>query len=149
MTQGPTMGGPPRRGWLGWPGLTVALFALAIAAGGPWLADRLDPPAPKAELAVRIKGRLVATLRGQLEARAKANRGRWSRWLPGIAVGLGVLGASLGALGWVRREQERLCGAAVAVGAAAVVFPYAVLLAGAVLLLLLAAWLVSVFRPGG
>src|SRR4051794_431248 len=117
-----------RRGWLGWPGLTVALLAFAIAAGSPWLAKLLDPPEPTfeqaaVEVAARLKDRIAAKLRGeQYEAPPKPAAFRWSRWLPGLAVGAGVLGCSFGVLGLVRREDGRLCGSAVAVGAGAVVF---------------------------
>ncbi len=145
-----------RRGWVGWPGLVTALVALALAACGPWLAGLLDPPPVPveeraAEVAGRIKDRVVAKLRGQKLAPAapRAEPFRWSRALPGIAVALGVAGLSLGVLGLVRREDARLAGSAVAVGAAAVVVQWAVLIAGAVLFLLLVALVMSAFQGAG
>ena len=143
-----------RRGWLSWPGLAAALLALAVAAGGPWLSELLEPPKPPidevaANLAGRIKDRIAAKLRGRTyEAPPPKALFRWSRWLPGLAVGLGVLGCGLGVVGFIRREDVRLSGSAVALGIGAVVFQYALLLAGAILFLLLIALIASAFSGG-
>jgi len=143
----------PRCGWLGWPGLAAALLAFALAACGPWLAGLLDPPPVPiedraAEIAGRIRDRVVAKLRGQEPAppTPRAEPFRWSRTLPGIAIALGVIACSLGVLGLVRREDARLAGSAVAGGAGAVVFQWAILIAGVLLFLLLVGLVLSVFQ---
>jgi hypothetical protein len=141
-----------RAGWFGWPGLVVSLIALAVAASSPWLGELLDPPPPPveevvADIAVRIKDRMAAKLKGETPPLAPRPRAfRWSESLPGIAVGFGVLGLSLGIIGLVRREDLRLSLSAIVVGVAAVVFIWAMMIAGAILFLLLFGWVLSLVQ---
>jgi hypothetical protein len=144
---------PRRRGCFGWPGLIAALVGITLAACGPWLAEILDPPPPPieeqaAEVASRIKDRVIAKLRSQKIAPAapKTEPFRWSRWLPGIAIACGVIGLTLGVLGLVRREDARLVSSAIAIGAGAVVFQWAIIIAGMLLFFLVLGLVLSAFQ---
>ena len=128
---------------VGVAGLVIALLALTAAALSPWAVEALQPePRPIDEVAVemagRIKDRLAAKATGkQYVPAVEPHRTDWSRWYTASVVGAGVLTVCIGVIGLVLQHDTRLNAATVAVGAAAVIFQYALIIAAAVLVILL------------
>lgn len=128
---------------VGIAGLAIALLALAAAALSPWAVDALEPEKKPidqvaVEVAGRIKDRLAAKAKGQeYIAPAEAQGTNWSKWWSAGVVGAGVLAVCIGVVGLVAQHDGRLNGATIAVGASAVIFQYALMIAATVLLILL------------
>lgn len=126
---------PPARFAWSLAGLGIAGIAYLVAAISPWLMDLAAPP-PKpldevaADFVVRVKERVKAKLQGQkLVPQAPLPQPpAWPSWIPAGIIALGVLGAAGGVAGFVRREDLRTSGAAVAVGTSAIFVQYAVLI---------------------
>ena len=139
---------------LGVAGLAIALLALAGAALSPWAVDALEPEArPIDEVAVEVAGRI----KDRLAARAKRQeyippqepkRTQWSKWYSGGVVGAGVIAVAIGVIGLVAGHDLRLNAAAIAVGASAIVFQYALMIAAAVLVILFVGLILSVIGGG-
>jgi hypothetical protein len=129
----------------------VALVALAAAAMGPWVVDALEPERkPVDEVAAdvvgRVKDRLAARAKGrEYVAPAEPKRVNWAWWYNGGVVAAGVLAVGIGVVGLVLRHDGRLNSATVAVGASAVVFQYAIVIAAVLLLLLLVGLVFAAF----
>jgi hypothetical protein len=125
-------------------GLAIAFIALIAAVMSPWILDSISPPTKTidevaVDVAVNIKDRLVAKAKGQ-EFVAKTQNDKTPslrRWYPPTTIGIGLLGMCLGIVGFTRHENTRISAAAVAVGLAAIMFQYFLLLAAAIILVLL------------
>lgn len=125
-------------------GLAIAFIALIAAVMSPWILDSISPPTKTidevaVDVAVNIKDRLVAKAKGQ-EFVAKMKNDKTPslrRWYPPTTIGIGLLGMCLGIVGFTRHENTRISAAAVAVGLAAIMFQYFLLLAAAIILVLL------------
>ena len=125
---------PPRKPrTLALIGLIVSAVALLGAFGSPWIIDALEPPTTAreigevaADIATGFKDRLTQRLSGSdqtTDPMPPARTGRpWtaSRWVPLAVVGLGSIGALLGVIGWVLREDRRYVWAAGLLGVAAI-----------------------------
>ncbi len=128
---------------LGIAGLVVAFLALAAAVLSPWVIDALEPDRPPidevaADVAVRIKDRIVAKAKGQTYATpANPERAGWAKAYPVGVIAAGFLAVVVGVIGLVAHHHRRLNTATVAVGTSAIVFQYALLIAAALLLILL------------
>lgn len=139
---------------VGIAGLVIALIALVAAALSPWIIEALDPKPTTldeaaVEMSVRIKDRLAAKAKGQeYVAPAKPQRVNLAKYYAAGVIGAGALAACIGVVGLVCRHDHRLNSATIAVGAAAVVFQYALILAGLFLLILLVALIVWVTGAG-
>jgi hypothetical protein len=95
-------------------------------------------------VAGRIKDRLAAKAKGQEYVAPAEPRGvDWSKWYPAGVVAAGILAVCIGVVGLVAHHDGRLNSATVAVGASAVIFQYALIIAAAVLLILLVGLVVS------
>ena len=134
---------------IGIAGLVVAVLALAAAALSPWAVEALEPEKKPidqvaVEVAGRIKDRLAAKAKGQeYVAPVEPRLTNWAKWYSGGVVGAGVLAVCIGVIGLVARHDGRLGSATIAVGASAVVFQYALMLAAALLLILLVGLVLS------
>ena len=153
-TIAPVQPAPRKVTRVGIAGLAIALVALAAAALSPWAVDALEPerkPADQVavEVAWRIKDRLAAKAAGRdYVAPAGPRRTDWSRWYTGGVIGAGVIAICIGVIGLVVHHDGRLNAATVAVGASAIVFQYALMIAAAVLLILLVAVVLSAIGGG-
>ena len=134
---------------LGVAGLVIGLLALAGAALSPWAVGALEPEKKPidqvaVEVAGRIKDRLAAKAKGQAYVAPAEPRGvDWSKSYTFGVVAAGVLAVCIGVVGLVAHHDGRLNSATVAVGASAVVFQYALMIAAALLLILLVGLVLS------
>ena len=127
-------------------GIIVALLGLAGAIFSP-LAFEVQRPPPKqfsdvlADTALKIKDRVT-----KREAPAPPPpQTDWRVVALITASALGFIGAAFGIASWVRREDLRVSGAAVAVGVTAIAFHYVLAAIGVTIGLVIIAWLFSHF----
>lgn len=131
-------------------GLAFAFLALVAAVMSPWVLDTLAPPAKPideraVDVAMRIKDRLVAKAKGE-EFVAEPTEKEASdpgKWYPPTTIGIGLIGVCLGIIGFTRHESPRASASAVAVGLAAIIFQYFLLLAAAIVFILLVGIILS------
>jgi hypothetical protein len=114
--------------------LSFAGLALAVAAHVRREPSLLAPPRSVREQVVDAAGTLIDKLRGK-EPPAPAPSP-----LRVAASVLGLVGLLAGSIGWIRRVDHRLCGAAAVVGLAAITWQWVLvgIVIGVVLLLVLA-----------
>jgi len=127
-------------------GIVVAFLGLAGAIFAP-LAFEVRRPPPKqlsdllADTAVKIKDRVTkreapASLPPQTDWRVVAII---------TASALGFVGAVFGTASWIRREDLRISGAAVAVGVTAIAFHYIMAAVGVAIVCIILSWILSHF----
>jgi hypothetical protein len=113
-------------------GLAVAMVAFALAVLPPWL-SQLNQPPPRpvedviADTAVKIKDRMIARLEiTKSETAAAPNRTSiaWKRYMNVGSMVLAVGAIFLAVFSFIRRENWRLSGSAVALGGAALAWQY-------------------------
>jgi|KBSSwiStaDraftv2_1062776.scaffolds.fasta_scaffold264952_1 hypothetical protein len=137
---------PRKARTFGLVGIVVAFLGLAGAIFAP-LAFEVQRPPPKqlsdvlADAAVKIKDRV--TKRETLPPPPPETD--WSVVAIITASALGFIGAALGTASWVRREDLRISGAAVAVGVTAIAFHYILAAIGVTIGLVIIAWILSHF----
>ena len=135
-------------------GLVIALLALAAAALSPWAVEALEPvkkPIDQVavEVAGQIKDRLTAKVTGREYVAPVAATGvNWSKIYTASVVGGGVLAICIGVVGLVAHHNGRLNSATIAVGASAILFQYALMIAAALLLILLVGVILSAIGGG-
>jgi hypothetical protein len=125
-------------------GLIIGLLALGGAVLSPWAAAAIDPPAKPidevaTDMAVRIKDRMAAKAKGQAY-QAPENRTEPSRpsdWYFFGVVAAGLLAVAIGVIGLATQSHRAMNATTVTIGAAAIVFQYALLLAVLLILILL------------
>ncbi len=140
----------PRRSWFGLIGFVAAVLGLPLAIASPYIAEFLKPPpAPHklsdtlAEAGDKLVGRLIDRVRGRkpdAPVIPPAER-PWLLYLTITATSLGLIGSLAGTVGWIRREDHRLAGSAIAVGALAVAWMYIVAALVIALVLIFFLWL--------
>ena len=123
-------------------GLIIGLVALAAAFLSPNIAQAIDPPTPPVEevvvdLAARVIDAAKAKATGEEYRPAAVVPEIPSRFIYPAVVGLGILAAALGVAALFRSEDRTMAGGAIALGVGAVVVQWAMMLVGAILLLLL------------
>ncbi len=126
---------------LGLCGLALAMVGLTLAVSRPVITELLKPsPVPRRKLSETLAGagakfvdRMVARARGKAAAprdepppRPQPPERLWLLYLSIAATSLGFVGSLSGTAGWIRREDSRLAGSAIAVGALAVAWIYIV-----------------------
>ncbi len=124
-----------RRPWFGLFGLLAAMLGFPLAVTSPYIVEFLrPPPAPHklsdtlAEAGDKLVGRLIDRVRGRKPDAPlipPAER-PWLLYLSVAATSLGLIGSLAGTVGWICREDHRLAGSAIAVGALAVAWTYIV-----------------------
>ena len=125
-------------------GIIVAFLGLAGAIFAPLALEAKRPP-PKqlsdvlADTAVKIKDKIVKR-EAPTPPPAQTN---WRVLAIITASALGFIGAALGTASWVRREDLRVSGAAVAVGVTAIAFHYIIAAIGVAIVCILLAWMLS------
>ncbi|TWU47147.1 hypothetical protein Poly51_49450 [Rubripirellula tenax] len=141
---------PSRRSLVGGAGLAFALLGLVAAIMSPWIIDAIEPERKPidevaVEFATKIKDRLVAKAKRQeYVSPVEANTGfNVAKWYPAGTIALGLCGICLGVGGFCRHEDLRITGSSVAVGLAAIVFQYFLLLAAAIIFLMLVGIILS------
>jgi hypothetical protein len=124
-------------------GLILAVLGLGFAIARPYIAEVLLPPPPPeprpkvsevlADAGVRFVDRMLEKVRGRAAApkaepplKPRLPERPWLLYLSVFSTSLGLVGALSGAIGWIRREDSRLAGSAIAVGALAVAWVYIV-----------------------
>lgn len=139
-----------KRSLFGCIGLVFALLGLVAAILSPWVVEAIEPERkPIDEVAVafatKIKDRLIAKMKRQeYIPPAEADTGlNIAKWYPAGTIALGLSGICFGVCGFCRREDIRVTGSSVAVGMAAIVFQYFLLLAAALILLILVGIILS------
>jgi len=127
-------------------GIIVAFLGLAGAIFGP-LAFEVQRPPPKqlsdvlADTAVKIKDRIAKT-----EAVPPPPlQTDWRVVAIITASALGFIGAAFGTASWIRREDLRVSGAAVAIGVTAIAFHYIMAALGVVIVCIIVGWILSHF----
>ena len=114
-------------------GFLLAVLGLACAIGQPYVEEALKPPEPPpkklsdklSEAGDKFVGRMVDRVRGEEpQPEEPAPPVPWGWYVSAAATSLGLAGALGGVVGWVRREDHRLSGAAMATGAAAALWVY-------------------------
>ena len=134
---------------IGIVGLALALIALAAAVLSPWAIDAIDPQSKPidevaADVVGRFQDRLIAKAKGEeYVAPAEPQDTNWCKWYSAGVVGVGLLAVCIGVIGLVCHHDGRLNSATIAVGASAIVFQYALMIAAAVLLILLVGLVLS------
>ena len=130
----------------GLAGIIVAFLGLAGAVFGPLAFEvQRPPPTPLsdvlADTAVKIKDRI-----GRSEAAPTPPPQTDWRVVASIAASaLGFIGAAFGTAAWIRHEDVRLSGAAVAIGVTAIAFHYIVAAIGVAIVCLILGWILSHF----
>lgn len=121
-----------RKNPFGLAGLAVAMVAFALAVLPPWLSQINQPPPQPiedfiADTAAKIKDRMVAKLDIQKSTPAETSRDSgidWGQHLSIASMVLAVGGIFLAVFSFIRREDRRICGSAVALGGAALAWQY-------------------------
>lgn len=138
----------PTKKRLGITGVIVGFLALSGAFLSPWIQDAIDPPGKSLEesafdLADRIAAVAKARAAGEEYISPETTGKNPSRFLfPGIiAMGMVATGFGLGSL--IASEPRVVGGSAVALGIGAVAVQWSLLIAGAVVLVLLVAGILS------
>ena len=123
----------PRRNWFGVTGLLVSLVGLALSVLTPWLANLIQPP-PKpveeeiADFAAKIVKRVKEKLKKQQPLPpAPPKQISWPMVFPASAISTGLLGLLLGVISWIKREDHRISGTAVAIGTITITWQYIIL----------------------
>lgn len=128
---------------VGMAGLTIGLLALAAAVLSPWLVDALEPDRKSVdqvatERAVSIKDRIARHFKGEKPAPPpEPEAATWSKRIPFGVTAAGMLAICIGVVGLVARHDGRLNTSTIAVGSAAIVFQYVLIVAAAILVILL------------
>lgn len=131
--------GPRTRYGLGLCGLALAVIGLILAIARPYVAEVLEPPPeprPKvsevlADAGAKFVDRMIEKARGRAAVPRAAPAPKpqrpeqlWLLTLSVAATSLGLVGSLSGTVGWIRREDSRLAGSAIAIGALAVAWVY-------------------------
>jgi hypothetical protein len=135
---------PKKASVFGVAGIVMAFLGLAVAIFGP-LAFEVKREPPKqlsdvlADTAVKIKERVA-----RKEVKKPTTRQTdWRVVTIILASALGFMGAALGTASWIRREDLRVSGTAVAVGVTTIAFHYLVAAIGLAIACILIGWLLS------
>ena len=121
----------------------MAFLGLSVGLLVPWLTELRQPPNQAAEEAVadfaadiikRAKERLK---QNQLPPPPAPEKVFWPAVVSTGAIAAGLIGILLGVISWIRREDHRVSGSAVVVGAAAVAWQYLLLAAAVAIFLVL------------
>ena len=135
---------PPRLSVVAGVGLTLAIFGLIAAVLSPWILDSIEPKRkPMDEVAVefanKVKDRLIAKAKKQdyVSPVETVEGFDLAKWYPAGTIALGLCGICLGVGGFCKHGDVRIAGSSVAVGLAAIVFQYFLLLAATILFILL------------
>ncbi len=127
-------------------GIIVAFLGLAGAIFGP-LAFEVQRPPPKqlsdvlADTAVKIKDRITKSE----AATPPPPQTDWRVVAIITASALGFIGAAFGKASWIRREDLRVSGAAVAIGVTAIAFHYIMAAIGVAIVCIIVGWILSHF----
>ena len=131
-------------------GLAISLVALVAAVLSPWILDTIEPQSKPidevaVDVAVKIKDRLIAKAKGEEYVPPPTEKPRFklSKWYPAGTISLGLCAMCCGIIGFARHEDARVNGSAVTVGLAAILFQYFLLIAGALIIILLIAIVLS------
>jgi hypothetical protein len=128
-------------------GLLVAVIGLIVALICPLIEDTTHPP-PRdlshvlTETATQIKDKLTRP-EVTVEAQRQLSIKRVTKIFSAL---IGFVGAALGTASWVRREDTRLAGVAVAVGLASIAWNFFLFAILAAMGLFLLAWILSQFE---
>ena len=140
----------PRRSVVAGVGLVIALLGLIAAVLSPWILDAIEPERKPidevaVEFATKVKDRLIAKAKKQeyVPPVQKDKGFDIAKWYPAGTITLGLCGICLGVGGFCKHEDVRISGSSVAVGLAAIVFQYFLMLAAAILLFLLVGIILS------
>ncbi|MCH9022009.1 MAG: hypothetical protein IID32_04525 [Planctomycetes bacterium] len=147
---------PKKISRFGMAGLIIGLLALVAAVLSPWIIDAVEPekkPIDEIALdtAIKIKDRLNAKLKGEeykSQQEPKSAPSNMSKYYPASVILAGAIAICFGTVGFVRRDNLRLSGATVAVGASAILFQYFLMLAAAIILILLIGMVLAVLQGG-
>ena len=97
------------------------------------------------EFATKVKDRLIAKAKNQeyVPPVEKDEGFDFEKWYPVGTISLGLCGICFGVGGFCKHEDGRIAGSSVAVGLAAIVFQYFLILAATIILILLVAVVLS------
>ena len=130
-------------------GLAIALCIMMVSVTSPWIVETFAPAPPIEEQAVakilNFKDKLARGLKGEQIEVAKSDFSFISI-LNLVVVFFGAIAVVLGVIGFVQKENSRMSGAAITIGASAILFQYFLMLAAAVLVI---AIVVAFFQGGG
>jgi len=135
-------------------GLIVGLVALAAAFLSPSIAEAIDPPkAAVEEVAVDLASRIIdaakAKASGQEYQPVAAPQQLPSRFIYPVVVALGMFAAALGIAAFIRSEDRTMAGGAIALGVGAALIQWAMMMVGAILIILLVLAVIAFLSGGG
>ncbi len=121
-------------------GLSIALLVMILSLTSPWIAGAISPPESVEDQAVAkvlsIKDKLAKGLKGE-EYKSEEKQFSFVSALNFSIIFFAAVAVILGVLGFVKREDNRMSGAAIAIGASLVLFQYFLMLAAALIVLFL------------
>ncbi len=124
-------------------GVVLAILAFSMAVTSPWLQDALNPSTATiedvvVEKALTIKEKLAAGLKGEdYKSIQGEDYSHWSDHLPLIAIVIGTFAIICGVVAFLRKEDSKMSGMAIALGASAIVAQYIIMAVAAILFLYL------------
>ena len=117
-------------------GLAFSLFAFSLSATTPWILDAVSPPQTESledlavEKAISIKDKFVKGLKGEEFREQQVDEPKhWSDYWFLIVIGLSTVAVIFSAIGFVRKEQDRMSVLGLIIGVLAIVAQYALIFA--------------------
>ena len=135
----------PRRSRFGVTGLSIAFVGLALGVLSPWLTNLMQPPPKPAEEEIAdFAAKVVKAVKEKLKKQQPPppplrKQISWSMVVAASATGAGLVGVLLGIISWIKREDHRISGTAVAIGAVAIAWQYIILAVAIVVFLVILA----------
>ena len=117
-------------------GFAFSLFAFSLSVTTPWILDAVSPPQTESledlavEKAISIKDKFVKGLKGEEFREQQVDEPKhWSDYWFLIVIGLSTVAVIFSAIGFVRKEQDRMSVLGLIIGVLAIVAQYALIFA--------------------
>ena len=129
----------PRNHAFGLAGTIIGMIAFCTAVFSPWIMEKIDPQPEIEEVAVEKAKSIWAKLKNEpVEEKTESKSSAASIFIPAV-VGSGLLSIILGVVSYLKREDRRFSRVAIGSGLACIIAVFALIIAGAILLVILVA----------